>query len=322
MAGLSRRSLTLGALTSLVACACQRRSEAAPSPGGAPVPGPEAHGAGPDAGSAQGGTGGTRLLEWAFEGAVSTRTVMLIPNGASSGRYPVLVALHGRGEARKPPEEGALGWARDYALLRALDRVAAPPLAPADFEGYVETKRLSDLNGGLSTAPFGGLIVACPYVPDIKLEDDRALREFAVFVVSTLLPRVRRETPALATSAATGIDGVSLGGTVALAVGLGAPSEFGAVGTLQPALDIHDTDRWTRRALEARGARPSLALRLLTSDGDYFRDAVRATSAAWRAAAITHDFEEVVGPHDYPFNRGPGAIEMLLWHDRVLRRAG
>jgi hypothetical protein len=27
----------------------------------------------------------------------------------------------------------------------------------------------------------------------------------------------------------------------------------------------------------------------------------------------------VPGPHDYPFNRGPGAIEMLLWHDRVLR---
>jgi len=24
--------------------------------------------------------------------------------------------------------------------------------------------------------------------------------------------------------------------------------------------------------------------------------------------------------HDYPFNRGPGAIEMLLWHDRVLAR--
>ena len=27
----------------------------------------------------------------------------------------------------------------------------------------------------------------------------------------------------------------------------------------------------------------------------------------------------VTGPHDYAFNRGPGAIEMLAYHDRVLR---
>ena len=313
-----RRSLTLGALASLVsqACqACQRTSEAAPSPGQGSAP--EIHRAGLDASE---GVGGTSVLEWAFEGAVSSRAVVLVPKGAPTRRYPVLVALHGRGEARKPPEEGALGWARDYALVRALDRVAAPPLRGADFEGFVETGRLAELNGGLAAAPFGGLIVVCPYLPDIRLEDDRALGEFGAFVVSTLLPRVRRETPALATSAATGIDGVSLGGTVALAVGLGAPSELGAVGTLQPALDIHDTDRWTQRALAARAARPSLALRLLTSDGDYFKDAVRATSAAWRAAGVAHDFAEGVGPHDYPFNRGPGAIEMLLWHDRVLRR--
>jgi hypothetical protein len=27
----------------------------------------------------------------------------------------------------------------------------------------------------------------------------------------------------------------------------------------------------------------------------------------------------VPGPHDYEFNRGPGAYEMLMFHDRVLR---
>jgi iron(III)-salmochelin esterase len=27
----------------------------------------------------------------------------------------------------------------------------------------------------------------------------------------------------------------------------------------------------------------------------------------------------IPGGHDYTFNRGPGGIEMLLWHDRVLR---
>jgi len=29
----------------------------------------------------------------------------------------------------------------------------------------------------------------------------------------------------------------------------------------------------------------------------------------------------VTGPHDYAFNRGPGALEMLAYHDRVLRGA-
>jgi hypothetical protein len=37
-------------------------------------------------------------------------------------------------------------------------------------------------------------------------------------------------------------------------------------------------------------------------------------------AGIAHDFAEVVGPHDYSFNRGPGSIELLLWHDRALSR--
>jgi hypothetical protein len=73
-------------------------------------------------------------------------------------------------------------------------------------------------------------------------------------------------------------------------------------------------------AKAARAKNPSLKLRLLTSKDDYFRDPIARTSAAWRGAGIDHDFVEVPGPHDYPFNRGPGAIEMLLWHDRLLAR--
>ena len=54
---------------------------------------------------------------------------------------------------------------------------------------------------------------------------------------------------------------------------------------------------------------------------DYFRGAISHTSQAWKAAGLEHDFADVPGPHDYPFNRGPGAIEMLLWHDRMLARS-
>jgi hypothetical protein len=34
---------------------------------------------------------------------------------------------------------------------------------------------------------------------------------------------------------------------------------------------------------------------------------------------VTHTFDTVLGTHSYRFNRGPGAYEMLLYHDRVLR---
>jgi hypothetical protein len=260
-------------------------------------------------------------VEWAFGDAVSPRTAVLVPTwGGASARFPVLVALHGRGEARKSPSEGALGWPRDYALAHAIERVSAPPLAAADFEGYVEASRLDQLNHRLVANPFLGLIVACPYLPDLELGDDAAVAAFGHFVTDVLLPRIRGELPARTEPSATGIDGVSLGGAVALAVGLDLAASFGSVGTLQPALDAHDAARWATRAQAARRANPALAIRLLTSDGDYFRDAVRATSSALDKAGLIHDFDQVVGPHDYPFNRGPGGVEMLLWHDRQLRR--
>jgi len=308
---LSRRAFAASALA--VVAACQRRSEASLAS------------ARPSASSlaSPGISGATRLVEWNFAGAISPRTALLVPTwGAKDARFPVLVALHGRGEARKPPAEGALGWPRDYALAHAFTRVAAPPLSSADFEGYVEPSRLERLNRGLVGHPFAGLVVACPYLPDLELTDDEAVATFGRFVTETLLPRVRLELPARAEAASTGIDGVSLGGAIALAVGLDAASSFGAVGALQPALDARDALRWTARAESARRANPAVAIRLLTSDGDYFRDAVRATSLAFDRAAVVHDFEQVVGPHDYPFNRGPGSIEMLLWHDRALRARG
>ena len=60
-------------------------------------------------------------------------------------------------------------------------------------------------------------------------------------------------------------------------------------------------------------------LRLVTSDRDYFRGAVLGLHLALKADGIEHEHLVIPGPHDYAFNRGPGGVEMLLWHDRVLR---
>jgi enterochelin esterase-like enzyme len=266
----------------------------------------------------------TNLLTWNFpnEPSGATAAVIVVPADAPQGaRFPVVVALHGRGEALKSPREGAMGWPRDYAMTRAIDRLHAPPLTQMDFEGLIDDDRLRAMNAQLAARPYGGLIVACPYLPDIDLRSESAMRLYGKFVLDVFLPRVRRETPALVSSQSTGIDGVSLGGMTALRVGLAHPDAFGAVGALQPAMHEDQVGELTEIALAARAKNRALKLRLTTSHDDYFRVAIEKTSASWRAAGIDHDYADLPGPHDYIFNRGPGSYELLTWHDRVLSRA-
>jgi hypothetical protein len=299
---ISRRGLVLGGA---LAVACSRSEPAA---GGAP----------PLFASPN-----VRVLEWDL-GAQPwgrARVVLVAPTwGGPGARFPVLVALHGRGESVKSPSEGAMGWPRDYAMVRAIDRLRAPPLRPTDYEGLVEPPRLAETNASLARRPFGGLIVACPWLHDVRPAATGDITEFTRFVIDALLPRVRAELPALPAPEATGIDGVSLGGAVALRIGLGRPDVFGAVGGIQPAFNDGQGADWTALAAAARARRPGMKLRLLTSHEDYFHDAVTGVSRAWAAAGVSHEFADVPGPHDYVFNRGPGSIELLLWHDRALER--
>jgi iron(III)-salmochelin esterase len=247
------------------------------------------------------------------------RAVAVVPRGAS-GKLPLLIALHGRGEALKGPDRGVQGWPNDYQLLRAIHRVANPPLAEDDFEGFVSTDRLARHNADLASRPFAGLVVLCPYSPDVDLRKPPRIREYAAYMMNEVVPRATRDLPVLSEPASIGIDGVSLGGALALRIGLTNPRAFGAVGTLQAAIGEDQIAEFTDLAKRARAENPALQLRLLTSNEDYFRRAITRASGAWRAAGISHELLEVPGPHDYPFNRGPGAIEMLLWHDRVLAR--
>ena len=265
---------------------------------------------------------GSRVLQWDVEGPSGAidRVAVLVPQGAPQGaRFPVLVALHGRGEAIKSPAEGAMGWPRDYAMQKQIDRVASPPLTEADFEAFVDAEHLARLNASLAVHPYAGLIVVCPHVPDMN-PNGGEVRAVARYIVERILPRVRAETPALGTPESTAIDGVSMGGALALRIGLTNPDVFGAVGALQAAIGDEQVQELTELATAALVRRPSLALRLVTSHEDYFREPIALLSAAWKAAHVPHDFADVPGPHDYAFNRGPGSIELLTWYDRVLRR--
>jgi len=300
---LGRRAFVLGTTTAL---ACSRGERAA-------------------LGGSSMGTASTnvRLLEWDLgpQPWGQARAAIVVPTwGAPGERFPLLIALHGRGEAVKPPVEGAMGWPRDYAMIRAIDRLRAPPLHESDYEGLVEPQRLAEANASLRARPFGGLVVACPYVPDVHPASTGDITPYTRFLLDVLLPRVRSETPVSASSDSTGIDGVSLGGVIALRVGLTCPEWFGAVGGIQPAIAEGQCAQWTALGQGARARRPDLKIRLLTSSDDYFRAAILGVSRAWNAAGIGHDVADVPGPHDYIFNRGPGSIELLLWHDRALAR--
>jgi hypothetical protein len=262
-----------------------------------------------------------RTLEWDFGPKPwgHARAAVVVPTwGSPDARFPVLVALHGRGEAVKSPQDGALGWPRDYAMVRAYDRLRSPPLSNADYEGLADPRRMADTNAALAVRPFGGVIVACPWLPDVRPATTGDVTACARFVLDELLPRVRRETNALTAPESTGIDGVSLGGAIALRIGLTSPASFGAVGGIQPALSEGQTAEWTALGQSARAVRPGMRLRLLTSHEDYFHDPIVNLSRAWEAAGVAHDFADVPGPHDYVFNRGPGSIELLFWHDRAL----
>ncbi len=297
---VGRRALLLGAAT---AFACSRAERTA---GGGP----------PVLSSAN-----VSVLEWDLGSQPwgEARAVVLVPTwGGPDARFPVVVALHGRGEAVKPPADGAMGWPRDYALTRAFDRLRVPPLRESDYEGLVLPARLRETNEALARRPFGGVIVACPWLPDVHPAATGDISAYSTFILSSLLPRVRRETPALAAPEATGIDGVSLGGVIALRIGLATPDAFGAVGGIQPALANGQTAEWSALAQAARARRPQMKMRLVTSQYDYFRDPILALSHAWNAAGIAHDFADLPGPHDYVFNRGPGSIDLLMWHDRAL----
>jgi len=259
------------------------------------------------------------MQTWTLDGG--GRAVALVPAWLPPGtRMPLLLALHGRGEALKGPDSGVMGWPRDYALLRAIGRVCEPPLTSTDLEGFVDPKRLRAHNDALATEPFRGLVIVCPYSPDVDLRKPPQIRDYVTYVMRIVLPRAKKDLPVIDSPRAIGIDGVSLGGALALRIGLTNPDAFGAVGTLQPAIGEDQVAEYTELARAARQRNPGLALRLLTSNRDYFRTAIRATSSAWTEAGISHELVEIPGPHDYPFNRGPGAIEMLLWHDRGLRR--
>ena len=245
------------------------------------------------------------------------RALALVPEGAKD--LPVVVALHGRGELGRGLDAGARGFRDDYGLDRIDGRLRSPPITREDLLGFTNDARLAQINASLAASPYAGVVLACPYAPDLRDRSVAGAEPFGRFVVEALLPKVREVSGSPSKPERTGIDGVSMGGRLALWIGLRFPEAFGAVGAMQPALREGEADDVAKLAASARAKNPKLRLRLLSSEGDPFLAAVKAASAKMNELGVAHDLVIVPGPHDYAFNRGPGCAEMLLFQERALR---
>src|SRR5580704_3208269 len=183
------RRLLLQAGAALALGACTRRS-------------PE--GAAPPAGSAW------RLASFdRGPGAPEGERAMLLAPWPEAGpapdpaSRPLLVALHGRGEAGRGLDVGAGAWPVEYQLDRLHRRLLAPPLLASDLLDMTNAERLGRLNASLAAAPYRGIAVAGPATPDLPDHSPDGARPYGRFIVEELLPRLRAETGSTADRAAT-----------------------------------------------------------------------------------------------------------------------
>lgn len=236
-------------------------------------------------------------------------------------RYPIVVALHGRTEALQGPNRGYRAWTTRYGLTESFSRLQFGRLFGSDYTGQIRPAHLDYLNAVLRAERFRGLAVVTPYVPDIggQAVGSERLIEYADWLAGPLLQAVRERFPGLAqTREGTGIDGVSLGGRVALETGFLHPEVFGAVAGMQPAIR-GDEGGLADLALAAARVAPQ-RIRLLSSEGDPYLFATRHLSTNLRERRLPHTLTVIPGDHDNAFNRGAAGVEMLFHHDRALAR--
>ncbi|MBL9025516.1 MAG: hypothetical protein JNL21_25195 [Myxococcales bacterium] len=258
------------------------------------------------------------VRELTVKGKHASRASLLIPKHlARDQKVGLLVALHGLGESGDP-SLGVRAWLDLYGLRTSYERLLAPPIQRTSKRKDWTDERLREVNKSLDEKPFAGLAVLCPFTPNVRKMADpaSAQREYGDWLTNELVPAAREQAPVLATAAATAIDGCSMGGPIAIETLLAHPTSYRALGVVQPAIGVARAAHWAKGLAAAREKNASLAIHLLTSEGDPFEDATRALAKELGARKVPHTLRVPPGPHDQPWLRETGTIEMLLFHER------
>ncbi len=253
---------------------------------------------------------------------VGTRFTLLTPKHVGERKVPLLVLLHGLGETHDQ-KLGARAWLDRYGLGTAYDRLREPPVTPLFPKSQHWTKeRLEEINALLENKPLRGVAIACPFTPNVyksPLGRDAVLDRYADWITGVVIPRARKEANVLGTWRHTYLDGCSLGGYVGIEVFLRKPTHFAAWGSVQGALGAHRVSTYATKLKQVIDEHGPRHLHLETSTADTFREVNQALSKALKKESVAHDFVMPPGPHNQPFLRDSGTIEMLLWHDHLAR---
>lgn len=251
------------------------------------------------------------------------RATVLVPTHLPEGqKVPTLVLFHGFGEAKAGHEVGAFAWLDRYGAASSYGRLQRPPVSSIDARRDLREARAAEINERLTREPFGGLVLVCPFTPNVwgYRDTPAALDALADFVAGDLLDQVARQIPCADTSPArTGVDGCSLGGYVSAEVFARKAARFGAFGVIQPAIERSKIGDYVGAV--ARRAGGAVPVHVETSTGDPYLGVSRDLQAAMKKAGLNSEFIAPPGPHDQLFLRDVGCLEFLLWHDRTLRGA-
>jgi pimeloyl-ACP methyl ester carboxylesterase len=260
-------------------------------------------------------------LELPGDRSIARRSLLLVPRHLSAeAELPLLVLLHGLGETGNP-ELGIRAWAEFYGLSSSYERLRRPPIVRT-LAGprYLSDQKLSALNQDLSARPFVGLALACPVTPNPRRHPSasRALDVYADWIEQELVPAARRHATIARGRHAIGLDGCSLGGYVALEVFLRKPELFGSLGMVQGAIGVGSAANYAERLAGAFARSGAIPLHFETSSEDPFRDANQALAKALERRSVQSELVVEPGPHNQPWLREIGTLNMLLFHDRAL----
>lgn len=263
-----------------------------------------------------------RVVDWSFDDAHPFKRRALIAAPTHLGdaqRAPVLVLLHGLGEAKQGPEAGVFAWLDRYGMGSSYARLRHPPLASTIKRRDLTDARARELSDELARRPLGGLVLVCPFTPNVWSfkSTEQALDHFAAFVRGPLLERVAKEIPEADTSR-LGLDGCSLGGFVALEVARRRPDGWRSFGVVQPAIAERKVAGYAD-VLAGAAREHKTRLHVESSTYDPYLRVSRLLYDAIVARGADAALRVPPGPHDQPFLRDVGTLEMLLFHDRALR---
>jgi enterochelin esterase-like enzyme len=231
------------------------------------------------------------------------------------------VLLHGLGETGNELL-GIHAWGERYGLVRAHERLRKPPVSREYPKlDYLEEARARQLNQSLERRPYRGAVLVCPVTPNPHRGNSASILErYTSWLVDTLLPAVRQKVGA-SSRVRVGLDGCSLGGYVGLEVLLRRPEAFQSFGLVQPAIGQASAVHYAARIAELISRVGPCPLHIETSSGDPYREPSRRLSEELSVRGVPNQFRLSPGPHNQPWLREVGTLEMLLWHDRQLNHA-